>query len=110
MADIAKLKDLIEVYGVGVRAGLLTPCLEDENAFREMLGLDPAPASVVQAWNDQGGVRIPITLQKPGMIEDTGSQSGLDASGDDSMDDDADEADGGSTPPDSTDMPDNGVR
>jgi hypothetical protein len=70
MADIAKLKDLIDAYGVGVRAGLLTPCLQDENAFRQMLGLDSAPQEVEQAWQDQGGIRIPITLQKPGMIEE----------------------------------------
>jgi hypothetical protein len=92
MADIAKLKDLIDAYGVGVRAGLLTPCLEDENAFRAMLGLDAAPQSVVQAWDDQGGIRIPVTLQKPGMIEETVQQQGLDASGDTSMDSDADES------------------
>ena len=88
MADIAKLKDLIDAYGVGVRAGLLTPCLEDENAFRKMLGLNAAPPSVVQAWDDQGGIRIPVTLQKPGMIEETGLQSGLG----DLIEDDGDEA------------------
>ena len=70
MADIEKLKDLLEAYGVGVRAGVLTPCIDDENAFREMLGLDPAPAAVSKAWEDQGGIRIPVTLQKPGMIEE----------------------------------------
>lgn len=70
MADIGKLKDLLDAYGVGVRAGVLTPCIDDENAFREMLGLDPAPAAVSKAWEDQGGIRIPVTLQKPGMIEE----------------------------------------
>ena len=73
MADIEKLKDLLDAYGVGVRAGVLTPCSDDENAFREMLGLDPAPPAVSKAWEDQGGIRIPVTLQKPGIIEETGA-------------------------------------
>ena len=71
MADIEKLKALLDAYGVGVRAGVITQCLDDENAFREMLGLDPAPSVVAEAWEDQGGVRTPVTLQKTGMIEDT---------------------------------------
>ena len=71
MADIEKLKALLDAYGVGVRAGVITPCLDDENAFREMLGLDPAQSVVAEAWEDQGGVRTPVTLQKTGMIEDT---------------------------------------
>jgi len=90
MADIEKLKGLIDTYGVGVRAGVLTPCLEDENAFRKMLGLGPAPKVVQDSWAEQGGIRTPITLQKSSDIEE-GSQPGIDA----------DEADGGSTPPDS---------
>lgn len=75
MADIEKLKGLLDAYGVGVRAGVITPCLDDENAFRKMLGLDPAPDAVVQAWEDQGGVRAPVTLQQPGMIDDTGAEA-----------------------------------
>ena len=71
MADIEKLKALLDAYGVGVRAGVITPCLDDENAFRKMLGLDPAPPIVAEAWEEQGGVRTPVTLQKTGMIEET---------------------------------------
>jgi hypothetical protein len=100
MADIEKLKGLLDAYGVGVRAGVLTPCLDDENAFRAMLGLDAAPSVVVEAWDEQGGIRIPVTLQKPGMIEEemsvSGSQPGIDAAPEE------DATDGGSTPPDST--------
>jgi hypothetical protein len=70
MADIEKLKGLLDAYGVGVRAGVITPCLEDENSFRAMLGLEAAPPEVVEAWEEQGGIRIPVTLQKPGMIEE----------------------------------------
>jgi len=70
MADIEKLKGLLDAYGVGVRAGVITPCLEDENSFRAMLGLEAAPQEVIEAWEEQGGIRIPVTLQKPGMIEE----------------------------------------
>jgi hypothetical protein len=70
MADIKKLRDLLEAYGSGVRAGVITPCLQDENAFREMLGLQSAPQDVVSAWAAQGGIRAPITLQRPNMITD----------------------------------------
>jgi len=70
MADIEKLKGLLDAYGVGVRAGVITPCLDDENAFRKMLGLDSAPQPVVEAWEEQGGVRTPVTLQRTGQIDE----------------------------------------
>lgn len=64
MADVTKLRELIEAYGVGVRAGVITPCLEDENEFRKWLGLQAAPAAVVSDWGKTDGVRKPITLQQ----------------------------------------------
>jgi len=70
MADMTKLKDLLDAYGVGVRAGVITPCLEDENSFRKMFGLPPAPPTVVGAWEEQGGVRTPVTLQRSDQIEE----------------------------------------
>ena len=70
MADVKKLKDLLETYGVGVRAGVITPCLADENLFREKLGLGQAPAEVVKDWGDSEGVRRPITLQRPSQTEE----------------------------------------
>ena len=42
----------------------LTPCVEDEDEFRSMLGLKPAPESVRSAWATQGGTRAPVTLQR----------------------------------------------
>ena len=55
-------KENFDAYGVGVRAGALTPQTEDERHFREAAGL-PAPGSAVGSlWNDQGGIRQPITL------------------------------------------------
>jgi hypothetical protein len=65
------LAKLLEAYGVGVRAGVLTPCLEDENEFRVMLGLKSASSAVVQAWTTQGGTRAPVTLQRPKELEDS---------------------------------------
>lgn len=50
-------------YGIGVRAGLITPNLEDETAYRAAAGLPPPSADVQAAWAADGGARRPITLQ-----------------------------------------------
>lgn len=68
-----KMRHLAEAYGVCVRAGLITPCLQDENAFRVMLGLDPAPAEVVADWSKSDGVRRPVTLARPQDTTDEGA-------------------------------------
>jgi len=65
MSSAEKLKFIMDAYAVGVRAGVLTPCLEDENKFRELLGLPTAPESVKADWAASAGVRRPITLSKP---------------------------------------------
>jgi hypothetical protein len=70
MADVNKLRQLVEIYGVAVRAGLVTPCLEDENEFRALFGFKSAPDSVVKDWKDSEGVRRPITLQRPSTTEE----------------------------------------
>ena len=62
--DVETIRVLLDAYGVGVRAGVLTPCLDDENAFRAMMGLVGAPQEVVSQWASTKGVRMPITLQK----------------------------------------------
>ena len=66
----AILAQLLEAYGVGVRAGVLTPCLQDENEFRGLLGLSPAPKEVEALWTAQGGTRAPVTLQRQTDTED----------------------------------------
>lgn len=58
-----KYIDVAEAYGIAVRAGLITPCLQDENEFRKMLGLSEAPETVIAHWRKIGGVKQPITLQ-----------------------------------------------
>jgi len=50
-------------YGVAVRAGLVTPNLADEAAFRGIAGLPAANKDVEEAWDADGGARRPITLQ-----------------------------------------------
>ncbi len=62
--DPVKLKALVDAYGIGVRGGLITPNIDDENAFRELFGLEPANADVQAEWKRSNGVRLPITLQK----------------------------------------------
>ena len=59
------LAKLIEAYGVGVRAGVLTPCIEDENEFRKQFGLAEASDAVKADWKASNGVRHPITTAKP---------------------------------------------
>lgn len=73
MAEIDKaqaVRTLLEAYGVGVRAGVLTPCLQDENEFRKMLRLPEAPPEVVEDWQSSNGIRRPITLAKPSITDE----------------------------------------
>lgn len=56
----------ITAYGLGVRAGSITPQQEDEDLARAELGLPKMGDAVKNTWTEQGGVRQPITLQKPG--------------------------------------------
>lgn len=76
MAEIAQkrepveiIRQLLEAYSVGVRAGVLTPCAEDEAEFRKLLGLPAIPPSVKSDWDDSDGIRRPITLQRPEATE-----------------------------------------
>jgi len=67
------LKEQLEIYGAGVRSGSITPQLEDENHFREKLGLPLVTDPVTDAWEADGGARRPITLKsQEGFAEDEG--------------------------------------
>jgi hypothetical protein len=57
------LKAKFDSYGVGVRAGSITPQTDDETAFRTEAGLPPVGEAVKSAWEKDGGYRRPITLQ-----------------------------------------------
>ena len=55
-------KEQFDAYGVGVRAGALTPQTEDERHFRESAGLPDLGPQAGDLWTEQGGIRQPITL------------------------------------------------
>lgn len=55
-------KELADAYGVLVRAGAITPQLPDEEKLRAALQLPVASKDVKRAWNEDGGVRRPITI------------------------------------------------
>ena len=83
MAEIAaktdRIKQLCEAYGVAVRAGLITPCLQDENDIRKLMGLQPAPPDVEADWEKSQGVRKPVTIQRiKELVEDEDALSGED--------------------------------
>ena len=60
----AGVKSNIDTYGVGVRAGALTPQLDDEAHYRVQIGLPVLSEDVEKAWLDATGVIRPTTLQK----------------------------------------------
>ncbi|MFA6121912.1 MAG: hypothetical protein WCT35_04865 [Sideroxydans sp.] len=53
---------MADAIGVAVRAGVVTPQIEDEKEFRKKAGLAEMSAEVVEKWKQDGGVRAPITL------------------------------------------------
>lgn len=63
------LKRVLDAYGVGVRAGTITPTPEDEKYFRSLAKFPEMGEKVLEDWNASGGIRKPITLVQP--VEDT---------------------------------------
>lgn len=61
--DIADIKAKFDAYGVGVRAGAITPQRDDEEVFRQSLGIPNIGKEAEKAWKDDEGVRRPITLK-----------------------------------------------
>lgn len=61
--DDEDIKAKLENYGIGVRAGAITPNPDDEAALRESLGLPPMSKDVLREWVRLGGTRAPITIQ-----------------------------------------------
>jgi hypothetical protein len=66
-----RIRTLLDAYAIGVRGGVITPCLDDENWFRSLIGLGKANESVVAEWERTNGIRLPITLQKGIAAEDS---------------------------------------
>lgn len=59
----AVMRSQLDAYGVAVRAGSITPNIDDERVLRAKMGL-PAPSKDVErVWNEDGGARKPVTLQ-----------------------------------------------
>ena len=56
------LKRVLDAYGVGVRAGTITPTEKDEEYFRSLAKFPEMGDAVVGAWKEDGGFRRPITL------------------------------------------------
>lgn len=63
------LKATADAYGVCVRAGAITPQMEDELFFREQSNFPDIVDAVKEAWDDDGGVRRPITLKYGDSVE-----------------------------------------
>lgn len=63
MADI---KSAFDAYGVGVRAGALTPQPDDEAHFRDSAGFPSMSDPVSKDWEKDDGTRRPITLTPRG--------------------------------------------
>ena len=57
------VKQLLDAYGIGVRSGVITPQKADEDTVRDLLGMPEASSDVEQAWENDGGVRRPVTLK-----------------------------------------------
>lgn len=56
------LKRVLDAYGVGVRAGTITPTDQDEQYFRSLAAFPEMSEAVIDAWKEDGGFRRPITL------------------------------------------------
>jgi lambda family phage portal protein len=61
-SPIDQTKGELDAAGVAVRAGILTPQTEDEDATRQKLGLPPMGEAARASWEKDGGVRRPITI------------------------------------------------
>jgi hypothetical protein len=61
--EISNLVQLLTAYGIGVRAGVITPNMEDEVYFRKQMGLLPMNESVKADWKESNNTRHPITTR-----------------------------------------------
>jgi lambda family phage portal protein len=60
--NMEQVKAEMDTYGVGVRAGAITPSQPDEDHFRAKLGLPPTSQDANTMWKDEDNVRRPVTL------------------------------------------------
>ena len=76
---LGDLKEQADTYGVGVRAGMVTPQKIDEEDFRTKAGLPIMTTEAEQAWAEDGGIRRPITLQSQSAFEASQEEIGSEA-------------------------------
>lgn len=58
---VADFRTKVDAYGIGVRGGVITPQLKDEEYFRELAGLPVPGNDIRQTWSGEP-VRRPITI------------------------------------------------
>jgi hypothetical protein len=63
ISNIEDLKRQLDAYGVGARAGIITPVAQDEEYFREILKILPPDEHVNRSWDDFNGYKTPVTLK-----------------------------------------------
>lgn len=68
--DFQTLKAKFDAYGVGVRAGVITPQPQDEEDFRMISNLPDMSGQVREGWREEGGTRRPITLVAKGLEDE----------------------------------------
>lgn len=57
------IKTMLDVYGIGIRSGAITAQAVDEEFFRGLIGVPEMSQDVRAAWDDDDGVRRPVTLK-----------------------------------------------
>jgi lambda family phage portal protein len=82
-SEMEEIKREADAYGVGVRAGTITPQTDDEEYFRTRFGLPKMSAEAKDAWKKDKGTRRPITLAQadgshPGAAPTAGADDGAD--------------------------------
>ncbi|QDP50435.1 MAG: hypothetical protein Unbinned5350contig1001_50 [Prokaryotic dsDNA virus sp.] len=63
-------KESLELYGIGVRSGGITPQQIDEENFRSELGYSPMSIDAIEAWKADKGIRKPTTLKSQAETEE----------------------------------------
>ena len=61
-SDLEQIRAAVDAFGVGVRAGAITPQLADEEELRRRMNLPAMSESAKAAWQKDQGTRRPITI------------------------------------------------
>lgn len=66
----SEVKDKATTIGALVRAGMITPTKEDEMFWRNIVEMGELSQDAIDAWEEDGNVRRPITLKGQEQLED----------------------------------------